>query len=71
MRQPEDWPWSSILGYKCGAKQAPSIPTGLCIDRLLLPADANMTTATTPRVSKAETLRYPLTFKMSRGILQY
>ena len=37
-RQPEDWPWSSIHGYKCGVKQAPSIPTGLPIDRFLLPA---------------------------------
>jgi hypothetical protein len=39
VRQPEDWPWSSIHDYNCGAKQAPSIPTGLSIDRFLLPAD--------------------------------
>jgi putative transposase len=39
VRRPEEWPWSSIHDYKDTVKQAPSIPTGLTINRLLLPAD--------------------------------
>ncbi len=39
VRWPEEWPWSSIHGYKGTVKEAPSIPTGLAIDRFLLPAD--------------------------------
>jgi hypothetical protein len=37
--RPEDWPWSSIHDYESGVRQAPSCPSGLAIDRFLLPAD--------------------------------
>jgi putative transposase len=39
VRRPEEWPWSSIHDYKDTVRPARSIPTGLTIDRLLLPAD--------------------------------
>jgi hypothetical protein len=61
VRQPEDWPWSSIHDYNCGVKQAPPIPTGLSMDRFLLPADEReYDNGDTRRVSKAGALRYLL-----------
>jgi hypothetical protein len=30
---------AALYDYNCGVKQAPSIPTGLSIDRFSLPAD--------------------------------
>jgi putative transposase len=40
VRRPEDWPWSSVHDYIGSLHCAPTIPSGLSIDRILLPADA-------------------------------
>jgi len=37
--RPEDWPWSSVHDYTGSLNQAPASPSGLSIDRVLLPAD--------------------------------
>ena len=38
-RRPEDWPWSSIHDYTESVQRPPATPSGLSIDRVLLPAD--------------------------------
>ena len=39
--RPQDWSWSSVHDYT-GSVQRPVVtPSGLCIDRVLLPADAH------------------------------
>ena len=37
--RPEDWPWSSVHDYTGGVNQVPAPPSGLWVDRVLLPAD--------------------------------
>jgi putative transposase len=37
--RPEDWPWSSVHDYVGSVNRAPIPPSGLSIDRVLLPAD--------------------------------
>jgi len=37
--RPEDWPWSSVHDYKGSTNCAPVTPSGLGLDRVLLPAD--------------------------------
>ena len=37
--RPEDWPWSSVHDYTGTINQAPITPSGLLVDRVLLPAD--------------------------------
>ena len=37
--RPQDWPWSSVHDYTGTINQAPVTPSGLSVDRLLLPAD--------------------------------
>ena len=39
VRRPEDWPWSSVHDYTGSLNCAPKTPSGLSIDRVLLPAD--------------------------------
>ncbi len=36
-KRPEDWPWSSIHDYT--GTDAPVTPSGVSVDRVLLPAD--------------------------------
>ena len=38
----EDWPWSSVHDYAGSIDQAPTTPSSLSIDRVLLHADENM-----------------------------
>jgi len=40
-RRPEDWPWSSVHDYQGSLNYAPTTPSGLSADRVLLPADAH------------------------------
>ncbi len=35
----EDWPWSSVHDYTGSVQRSVATPSGLCIDRVLLPAD--------------------------------
>ena len=35
----EDWPWSSVHDYTGSVNRVPAIPSGLSVDRALLPAD--------------------------------
>ena len=37
--RPEDWPWSSVHDYTGSINRGPKTPSGLSIDRILLPAD--------------------------------
>ena len=37
--RPEDWPWSSVHDYTGSVNRVPAIPSGLSVDRVLLPAD--------------------------------
>jgi hypothetical protein len=37
--RPEDWLWSSVHDYVGAVQQAPVTPSGLSVDRVLLPAD--------------------------------
>ena len=37
--RPEDWPWSSIHDYTGTLNHAPVTPSGLSVDRILLPTD--------------------------------
>jgi hypothetical protein len=37
--RPEDWPWSSVHDYTGNLADAPAIPSGLSVDRVLLPTD--------------------------------
>ena len=39
--RPEDWPWSSVHDYTGGVNEAPATPSGLSVDRVLLPAGQN------------------------------
>ncbi|MGO9274680.1 MAG: hypothetical protein ACLQOO_31370 [Terriglobia bacterium] len=34
-----DWPWSSVHDYTGRTNRAPATPSGLAVDRVLLPAD--------------------------------
>ena len=36
--RPEDWPWSSVHDYTANVNHAPLTPSGLTVDRVLLPA---------------------------------
>ena len=40
-RCPEDWPWSSVHDNLGSLNCAPTTPSGLSVDRVLLPADAH------------------------------
>jgi len=40
--RPEDWPWSSVHDYTGSINQTPTIPCGLSVDRVLLPADEHI-----------------------------
>ena len=37
--RPEDWRWSSVHDYMGTTKRATPTPSGLAVDRVLLPAD--------------------------------
>jgi putative transposase len=37
--RPEDWPWSSVHDYTGSLNQVPASPSGLSIDRVLMPSD--------------------------------
>jgi len=37
--RPEDWPWSSVHDYTGTVNDAPMTPSGLAVDRVMLPAD--------------------------------
>jgi len=37
--RPEGWPWSSVHDYTGSTKRAPATPSGLSVNRVLLPAD--------------------------------
>ena len=37
--RPEDWPWSSVHDYTGSVQRPAATPSGLAIDRVLLPAD--------------------------------
>jgi hypothetical protein len=37
--RPEDWPWSSVHDCTGSVNDAPVTPSGLWVDRVLLPAD--------------------------------
>jgi hypothetical protein len=39
--RPEDWPWSSIHDYQGSMNCAPTTPSDLTVDHVLLPADAH------------------------------
>jgi putative transposase len=39
VRCPEDWPWSSVHDYTGTLNHAPVTPSGLSVDRVLLPID--------------------------------
>jgi len=38
-KRPEDWAWSSVHDYMGTVNRAPVTPSGLSVDRVLLPAD--------------------------------
>ena len=38
--RPEDWPWSSVHDYTGSVNRVAVTPSGLSVDRVLLPADA-------------------------------
>jgi hypothetical protein len=38
-KRAEDWPWSSVHDYTETAQRPAATPSGLAIDRVLLPAD--------------------------------
>ena len=38
-KRPEDWPWSSVHDYTGSVQRPAATPSGLAIDRVLLPAD--------------------------------
>jgi putative transposase len=38
----EDWPWSSVHDYTGSVNDTPFTPSGLSVDRILLPADPNI-----------------------------
>jgi len=38
-RRPEDWPWSSVHDYAGTVHEAPLTPSGLLVDRVLMPTD--------------------------------
>jgi len=38
-KRPEDWPWSSVHDYTGNIADAPVTPSGLSVDRVLVPAD--------------------------------
>ena len=38
-KRAEDWPWSSVHDYTESAQRPAATPSGLAIDRVLLPAD--------------------------------
>ena len=38
-KRPEDWPWSSVHDYAGNLTDAPVTPSGLSVDRVLLPTD--------------------------------
>jgi hypothetical protein len=38
-KRPEYWPWSSVHDYTGNLTDAPVTPSGLSVDRVLLPAD--------------------------------
>jgi hypothetical protein len=37
--RPEEWPWSSVHDYTGSVQRPAATPSGLAIDRVLLPAD--------------------------------
>jgi hypothetical protein len=37
--RPEEWPWSSVHDYAGSVERPMATPSGLCVDRTLLPAD--------------------------------
>jgi len=37
--RPEDWPWSSVHDYTGSINRVPATPSGLAVDRVLLPSD--------------------------------
>ena len=37
--RPEYWPWSSVHDYTGSINPAPATPSGLSVDRVLLPTD--------------------------------
>ena len=37
--RPEDWPWSSVHDYTGSVEHPVTTPSGLCVDRVLLPAE--------------------------------
>ena len=37
--RPEEWPWSSVHDYRSSVQRAVATPSGLSVDRVLLPAD--------------------------------
>ncbi len=39
VNRPEDWPWSSVHDYVGNLNDTVVTPSGLCVDRILLPAD--------------------------------
>jgi len=39
VNRPEDWPWSSVHDYRGSVNDRPVTPSGLSVDRVLLPAD--------------------------------
>jgi hypothetical protein len=39
--RPEDWSWSSVHDHTGSVQNRVATPSGLCIDRVLLPADAH------------------------------
>ena len=39
VKRPGDWPWSSVHEYAGNFSDAPVTPSGLCLDRVGLPAD--------------------------------
>ena len=39
VKRAEDWPWSSVHDYTGTVNHAPATPSGLSVDRVLLPAD--------------------------------
>jgi len=39
VKHPEDWPWSSVHDYTGNVNDRPLTPSGLSVDRVLLPAD--------------------------------
>jgi putative transposase len=39
VRRPEEWPWSSVHDYTGSIQRPVATPSGLAVDRMLLPAD--------------------------------